>query len=160
MGQIEQRTSVKYFFLKGRGNKLIHKELVRILQDNAISLSTVKNWHRRFKSGDFSYGDEERPGRPLISLGPGLQRLPKTFPFASARVMAGHFSVDRATIMNIVNRELGLRKFTHRWMPHILSTEQKLRRVKDFQGLLTILANIVEKNFQRITTGDESWFVY
>jgi hypothetical protein len=60
---------VKYFFLKEHKSKLIHKELVSTLQDNAISLSIVKNWFRRFKSGDLFCGGEERPGRHLISLG-------------------------------------------------------------------------------------------
>jgi hypothetical protein len=48
----------KYVFLKGHGSKLIHKEFVSTLQDNAISLSSGKNWLRRFKSGDLSCGDE------------------------------------------------------------------------------------------------------
>jgi hypothetical protein len=69
MDQIEQRVMVKYFFLKGHGSKLIHKELVSTFHDNAISLSTFKNWLRRFKSGDLSCGDEELPGRLLISKG-------------------------------------------------------------------------------------------
>jgi hypothetical protein len=34
---------VKYFCFKGHESKLVHKELVSTLQDNAISLSTVKN---------------------------------------------------------------------------------------------------------------------
>jgi transposase len=80
MDRIEQRVMVKYFFLKGDGSKLIHKELMSTLQDNAISLSTVKNWLRKFKSGDLSCGDEERPGRCLISLGRALQRFLKKFP--------------------------------------------------------------------------------
>jgi transposase len=63
MDRIEQKMMVKYSFLNGHGSKLIHKELVTTLQDKAISLSIVKNWLRRFKSGDLSCGDEERPGR-------------------------------------------------------------------------------------------------
>jgi hypothetical protein len=69
MDRIEQKMMVKYFFLKGHGSKLIHKELVSTLQNNAISLSILKNWLRRFKYGDVSCGEEEWPGRPLISLG-------------------------------------------------------------------------------------------
>jgi hypothetical protein len=69
MDRIEQRVMVQYFFFKGHDSKLIHKELVSTLQDNAISLSTVKNWLRIFKSGDLSCGDEERRGRHLISMG-------------------------------------------------------------------------------------------
>jgi transposase len=152
MDQIEQRVVVKYFFLKGYGSKLIHKELVSTLQDKAISLSTVTNWLRRFKSGDLSCGHEEWSGRPLISLGPALQRFLMKFPLASARVMTGHFSVDRATIKSIHDRELGLRKSAYRWVPHILSAEQKLRRGTESQSLLTILANLGEQNFQRTLT--------
>jgi hypothetical protein len=69
MDRIEQRLTVKYFFLKRDGSKLIHKEFVSTLQDNAISLSALKNWLRRFKFRDLSCGDEEQSGRLLISLG-------------------------------------------------------------------------------------------
>jgi hypothetical protein len=68
--------------------------------------------------------------------------------------------VDRATIKIILDRELGLRKFTRRWVPNIPSVEQKMRRVTESQSLLTILANLAEKNFQRVITGDESRFAY
>jgi hypothetical protein len=89
---------------------------------------------------------------------PALQRFLKKFPFTSARIMARHFSLDRAAIKSILDRELGLRKFTRRWEPHILSAEQKLRRVTESQSLFAIRANFAEKNFQGIITGDESWF--
>jgi hypothetical protein len=150
--RIEERMMVKQISLKGHRSKLIHKELVSTLQDNAISLSTIKNWLRRFKSGDLSCGDEERPGRPLISMSPALQRFLKKFFFASVQVVAGPFTVDRATVKSLLDWELGLRKFTRRWMPDILSVEQPLRRVTESQSLLPILANLAENNFQGIIT--------
>jgi hypothetical protein len=119
---------VKYCFLKGRGSKVLHKELVSRLQDKAISLCTVKNWLKRFKYGDLSCGGEEWTGRLLISLGRALQRFLKKFHFSSVRVMTEQFSVDRAPIKSILDRELV------------------------FQSLLTIPANLVEKNFQGIIT--------
>jgi hypothetical protein len=91
--RIEQRVTMKYFFLKEHGNKLIHKKLVKTFQNNAISLSIFKNRLKRFKSGDLSCNDEERRGRPLISLGLALQHFLKKFTFASAPVMAEPFSV-------------------------------------------------------------------
>jgi hypothetical protein len=87
--------------------------------------------------------------------GPDLQRFLKKFPFASVRVIASHFSADRATIKSILDRELGLRKFTCRWVPHILAAEEKLRRVAESESLLTVQANLAEKNFQGVIT--ESW---
>jgi hypothetical protein len=38
---------------------------------------------------------------------------------------------------------------------HVLSAEQKLRRVTESQSLLTILATLVEKNFQGIIQDPE-----
>jgi histone-lysine N-methyltransferase SETMAR len=156
----EQRVMVKYFVLKGYESKLIRKEFVNTFHNNAISLSIVKNWLRRFKCGDLSCSHEEQPERRLISLGLALQRFLKKFPFANARVMARNFLVDRATIKRILDQELGLRKFTRRWVPHILSVEQKLRKVMESQSLMTILANLADKNVQGVMSGDELWFSY
>jgi hypothetical protein len=139
---------VKYFFLKRHGSKLIQKERVSILQDNTISLSTVKNWFKRFKSGDLSCSDEKRPGRSLMSLGPDLHRFLKKFPFVSARVMARHFSVDRHAFKNIFDRKLAFRKFNRRWGIYILSAEEKLRIVTESQILLTIRVTLRRTNFR------------
>jgi hypothetical protein len=108
--RIKQKVMATYFFPKGYRSKHIDKELVSAFQDNAISMSTVKNWFRRFKSGDLSCGDEERAGTRLISLGSALQCVLKKFPFARAQIMAGHFSMDRDTIKSILDRELGFEK--------------------------------------------------
>jgi hypothetical protein len=74
--------------------------------------------------------------------------------------MARHFSVDRATINTMPDRELGLSEFTRRWSPHILAAEQKLRRATESQSPLTILASLAEKNIQGMIAGDESWLAY
>jgi hypothetical protein len=80
-------------------------------------------------------------------MGPALRRFRKKCLFASARLMTRHFSTDRVAIKSILDREPGLRRFARRWMTHILSAEQKLRRVTESQRILTLLANLAEKNF-------------
>jgi hypothetical protein len=62
-GSTETKSDGENFCLKGPGTKFIHKELVSTLLDNAISLhdnamslSTVKNWLGRFKSCGLSAG--------------------------------------------------------------------------------------------------------
>jgi hypothetical protein len=62
-------------------------------------------------------GTGEQSRRALISLGLALQGFLKKFLVASARIMAGYFSVDRATIKSNLDRELSLRKFIRRSMP-------------------------------------------
>jgi hypothetical protein len=55
---------------------------------------------------------------------------------------------------------IGFEKIHSQIGAHILSVEQKLRRVTEFKSLLTILANLAKENFQWIITGDQSWFAY
>jgi hypothetical protein len=51
------------------------------------------------------------------------------YPFASARVIAQHFLTTVPTIKDILQRELGMKKFSWRWVPHFLSPAQKVARV-------------------------------
>jgi hypothetical protein len=64
-------------------------------------------------------------------MGPALLHFLKKFPFGSARAMAVHFSLHQTTIKSILDQKLGLRKFTRRWVSHILSVEKKLRRATE-----------------------------
>jgi hypothetical protein len=61
---------VKYFHLKGWGNRRIAAELESTFQGSALSRATVKRWLRKFKNGDLSCLDENRSGRPLTILVP------------------------------------------------------------------------------------------
>jgi hypothetical protein len=45
-----------------------------------------------------------------------------------------------------------------RWVHHLLTSELKQKRIEVSQALLTILPFEEETSFQRIITGDESWF--
>jgi transposase len=160
MDEVEQRFVVKYFFFKGWGNKKITAELQTTLHDSALSNSTVKRWIRKFKNGDLSCDDDSRPGRPMSILGPVLQKFLDRYPFASARVMSKHFGLSPPTVKEILRRELGLKKFSRRWVPHLLSDAQKKLRVDASRQLLSMLGMYAEYNFEGITTGDESWFQY
>jgi hypothetical protein len=59
-----------------------------------------------------------------------------------------------------LRRELGLKKFSRRWVPHSLSHVQKKLRVNAFWKLLSLLGMDAEYNFEGIATGDEYWFQY
>jgi hypothetical protein len=80
------------------------------------------------------------------------------YPFASARVIAQHFLTTVPTIKDILQRELGMRKFSWRWMPHFLSPAQKVARVETSKIILQILQDAESNDFEGIATGDLSWF--
>jgi hypothetical protein len=142
------------------GNRRITAELETRFQGSALSRPTVKPWLLKFKSGDLSCLDENRPGRPLTILGPVLKKVLDKYPFASAKVLSRHFEISSPSVKEILHRELGLKKYSRRWAPYGLSEGQKKCRVDQSEMRLDMLQLYAEHNFERITTGDELWFLY
>jgi hypothetical protein len=61
------------------------------------------------------------------------------YSFTSARVIAQHFLRTVPTIKDILQRELGMRKFLRRWVLHFLSPAQKVVRVEASKIILRVL---------------------
>jgi hypothetical protein len=58
--------------------------------------------------------------------------------------------------MEILQRDLGLKKFSRRWVPHQLGSSQKIDRVNRSRALLHLLQQLQSFDFKQMTTGDES----
>jgi hypothetical protein len=82
------------------------------------------------------------------------------YPFASARVIAQHFPTTVPMINDILQKELGMRKFSRGWVSHFLSPAQKIVRAEASKTILRILQDAESNDFEGIATGDESWFRY
>jgi hypothetical protein len=139
MEKSEQRFVVKFLFLKGLGSKAIHTELTAVLGSTVYSLPQIKIWHVRFATGDLSCEDYLKPGRSPHVLGKALSDFFEHSPFASAGVIAEHFGQSKHIIKEILERELGLRRFSRKWVPHSLSDLQKADRKQMAINLLAIL---------------------
>jgi hypothetical protein len=121
MEKEEQRFVMKFLWLKDWGAKRIHEELMNTLGDDSCAISQIKIWLQKFRNGDLSCKDYLRSGRPLLTLGLQLEAFMQKYPFASARLIAQHFLTTVPTIKDILQRELGMRQFSRRWVPHFLS---------------------------------------
>jgi transposase len=138
----------------------ITAELQTTFRDSALSSSTVKRWIRKFNNGDLSRDDDSRPGRRMSISGPVLQKFLDRYPFSSTRLISRHFRIFPSTVKEILRRELGLTKFSRRWVPHLRSNAEKKLRVDASRKLLSLLGICAEHHFERIATDDESWFQY
>jgi hypothetical protein len=61
-----------------------------------------------------------------LTIRPQLAAILQKYSFASARVLAQHFLTSVPTIEEILQRELELKKFSRRWVPHFLFSTQKI----------------------------------
>jgi hypothetical protein len=78
------------------------------------------------------------------------------YPFASVRVIAQHFLTTVPAIKEILQRELGMKKFSRRWVPHFLSPAQKVARVEASKTTLRVLQDAESNDSKGLATGDES----
>jgi hypothetical protein len=74
--------------------------------------------------------------------------------------MSRQFRAQQTTVKEILPRDLGLKKFTGRWMAHQLNPSYKVQRVEAATLLLQILQMLQPNGFEGIATGDEPWFQY
>jgi hypothetical protein len=130
------------------------------LGDDSYRVSQIKIWLQKFRNDDLSCKDSPRSGQPLLTLGPQLEVFVQKHLFARARVIAQHFLTIVPTIKNIRQRELGMRKFSRRWIPHYPSPVQKVARVEASKTILPVLQDAESNDFEGIATNDESWFRY
>jgi hypothetical protein len=157
MDQVEQRIVLKFLFVKSLGYNAAHREFCLVLGEGTYSLWQMKRWICRFRNGDLSCEDEDRPGTPLSDLGDGIRRHLAKFPFTSAKAPARHFSTLVSVIRGILKTHLGFQKLSRRWVAHELTFTQKRRRCEIAEMPLNVLRNEESARFSHVATGDECW---
>ena len=105
-----------------------------------ISMRTVFRWVKAFKAGKFSVEDDTRPGRPKTSVTKANIADVKTVVEQDARIsvkdIASCTGISEGSVQIILKKRLDLRKVCARWVPHLLTEEQKTQRLKCARDLL------------------------
>jgi hypothetical protein len=113
--------------MKGIGARRIRTKLSRVLGDDCYSPAAIEGWVARFREGDLSYADHHsRSSRRVIAILECLGGFLNKFPFTSANMISKQFRIVHGTITEILQRGLGFKKLSRRWMPHQLSSSQKV----------------------------------
>ncbi|GFV45776.1 histone-lysine N-methyltransferase SETMAR [Trichonephila clavipes] len=129
MDKIEYRAVIKYLFLKGNTPTQIKDELDSVYEDSAPSFTTVKFGAAEFKRGRKSFGDYERLGRPntattdetiarVHQMGLDDRRI-------KVREIAEVINMSKERVCRILNQHLGMKKLSARWVPRLLTLDQK-----------------------------------
>ncbi|CAH1960666.1 unnamed protein product [Acanthoscelides obtectus] len=73
------------------------------------------------------------------------------------REIEASLKISETSIQKILHGELGVRKLVYRWIPHLLTKEQKAASVNWCQKTLDRFNSGNSKNMYSIVSGDESW---
>ena len=74
--------------------------------------------------------------------------------------IARKVGISLSTVHLILKKHLKVRKISARWVPHLLTDQQKRQRVKVAKKLLQMFPKYDKKQFANVVTCDETWVHY
>ena len=161
---MDQKTEIRsYIKCRIRLNidsKQIFNELCGIYGPQIISICTVFRWVKAFKAWKFSVKDDTRPGRPKTSVTKANIAAVKIVVEQHARLsvkdIAGCTSISEGSVQTILKKRLDLRKVCARWVPHLLTEEQKTQRLKCARKFLKTYKGCYSWVISNLLTDDET----
>ncbi|UYV82441.1 hypothetical protein LAZ67_21002182 [Cordylochernes scorpioides] len=120
-----------------------------------------KKWVAAFKLGRISTEGEHRPGRPVESV--TQENIDKIHDLVmldrrmTVRQIEQTLGIPKTTVDRIMREHLGLRKLSARWVPKLLTPDQKAVRRKLSSDNLALFEANPEKFVNRFVSMDETW---
>lgn len=158
--RLSQRENLKFLVARGENATQSWLQLQSVYGEECMSCTQVQFWHKRFREGDghTPVTDLLHSGRPHNVRTPEAVQKVNTIVRVDRRKscaqMGEEAGVSRATAHRIMN-DLGLKKKAPKFVPRLLSDEQKRMRMKICASNLKLLADVPEL-LDYVVTGDES----
>lgn len=156
----EQRVNIKFCFKLKKPAKGAHEMLKSVYGDNVVTLKTVYKWYERFKNGHESVEDEQRSGRPSTSKThenvQNVAQIVRANRRITIRELAEELNISYGSVQSILTDNLHMRRVSAKFVPRLLTDEQKANRV----SVCTELKDRLQADpdfIAKIVTGDESW---
>lgn len=155
------RAMIFYDFKSGLNYHQSLELLLAAFGDQAPSESTVRRWFHEFGRGRASVQDEPRSGRPRTAVtdknSHRVEKLLREERHITTRDIRQEVGIGSAATQTILHECLGVHKATSRWIPHLLSHEEKDRRVEWCQFMIEKFEDGRSKRVDDIVTCDETW---
>lgn len=164
MEKKEFRVVIKHYFLCKKTPKETKEKLDKYYAGSAPSYSTIKYWFRSFQNGCWTTADAERSGRPIEVTTPEIARKMCKIVMEDRKVkvreLAETLSISKDSIWRILHEQLQFKKLIARWVPRLLTFEQKVQRIEASEKCLSLLKRNTNEFFRRYITVDETWIHY
>ncbi len=135
--------------------------LQEVYGQDSLSRLTCRRWYLRAKMGDKSGEDLEHPGQHptvrTLSNVCAVDQVLQRDRLATVRQLAAEVNLSKASVHSILKNDLQLKKQAPKFVPCILTDEQKQLCIQVCCENLWIMKD--NPNFLAcVITGDESWF--
>lgn len=156
----EQRAAVKFCFLLGKTGTETLEMLKTAYKGDALGKTQVFEWFSRFKSGEMSIEDQARSGRPSTArTDENVKKIHEIIledRRQTIEEVTERSGVTWSSVQRILSEDLGMRRVAAKFVPRLLTEQQKQGRVESCSSLKEEFQN--DPNlFSKVITGDESW---
>jgi len=158
----EQYWSVILFLLlEGKSHSEIKERLDAVYGDSFPLMATVKNWFNELKRGRTSGFDDPRPGAPKTATTEDNMTKIHGLVLADRRLkireIAETVGISKYRVGHILHEILGIRKLSARWVPRLLTPDNKRNRETTSERCLTLFKRNTKEFLRRLVTVDETW---
>jgi hypothetical protein len=128
--------------------------------EESMSHTLVFEWHAQFRASRTSIEDNQHTGRPISCTTPDtvdkLQQLACEDRCQTTHDLAVEMGIGYGTCQQILTVELGMHHVAAKFVPRILTADQKQQHVNTCEELRQISSD--DSTFlSTVITGDESW---
>jgi len=127
------RAVIKFFVKEGLTTKEIHSKFIKVYGGSSPSFSTIKKWAAEFKRGRTSLEDDPREGLPNSATPKIIEQvhdMPSDERRIKVREIAETMGFSKQRGGYILHEELGMKKLCARWVPRLLTADEKRTRMK------------------------------
>ena len=140
------------------------KFMQKVYGNGALKYATVCKWVHRFNDGRESIENDPWVGRQVSVLTEKNVATVKTLIEQDARYTVQEIEelsgIHSSSVLKILCERLGLRKICARWVPHLLTDEQKQSRVRPVSQVIEKYDKCDSCHLEEIVTGDETWIYH
>ncbi|EGI61183.1 PREDICTED: histone-lysine N-methyltransferase SETMAR-like [Acromyrmex echinatior] len=159
MEKQEYRILIKHRFLMGKTSEQYLKWLQKCYPTSAPSRTTVYRWFSEFKMDRTSTEGAPRSGRPKEAtneeIAKQVHRIVLSDRKVKLRELTEAVGISKERAGYILHDVLEMKKLSTRWVPRLLTIDQKQQRVDDSTVGLALLQRNRADFFRRFVTMDE-----
>jgi len=126
--------------------------------DPLPSMKTLRYWFNEFKHGCTSIFDEKRPGHPADVVTEEIVGKVHDIILADRRTkvreVAEAVGISYGTEINILHDKLSIRKVSARWVPRLLTVDNKRMRLSMSKQCLDLFKRDLQEFLRRVDTVD------
>jgi transposase len=134
MDKIQYCAVIKFFVKEGLTSNEIHSKSIKVYVDCSASFSTIKKWAAEFKRGRNSLEVDPHEGRPKSATPPEIIEQVHDKILDNWRIkvreIADSIGISKECVGYTLHEELDMKKLCKRWVPCLLTADQKCTQMK------------------------------